>query len=197
MSLNNFHRIILIILIAIPYLYGQVQDDTATKPPPESTFETATDDQDQQDLEPQVVNEESIVYTIPTFDKMSGFTVGWSFNQPINSGARYKLEKYEPIIGLSITSPITISARMFTVGFGLGVEAGNDSFGIYGTTNVKLFGKFSLMVGLGSINDSGLHLGAGFDINVPNFPFSVRPFVRANSPFLGWVQAGIIFGYRL
>ena len=197
MSLNNFHRIILIILIAIPYLYGQVQDDTATVPPPESTIETATDDQDQQGLEPQVVNEEPIVYTIPTFDKMSGFTVGWSFNQPINSGARYKLEKYEPIIGLSITSPITISARMFTVGFGLGVEAGNDSFGIYGTTNVKLFGKFSLMVGLGSINDSGLHLGAGFDINVPNFPFSVRPFVRANSPFLGWVQAGIIFGYRL
>ncbi len=197
MSLNNFHRIISIILIAIPYLYGQVQDDTATVPPPESTIETATDDQDQQGLEPQVVNEEPIVYTIPTFDKMSGFTVGWSFNQPINSGARYKLEKYEPIIGLSITSPITISARMFTVGFGLGVEAGNDSFGIYGTTNVKLFGKFSLMVGLGSINDSGLHLGAGFDINVPNFPFSVRPFVRANSPFLGWVQAGIIFGYRL
>ena len=197
MSLNNFHRIISIILIAIPYLYGQVQDDTATVPPPESTIETATDDQDQQGLEPQVVNEESIVYTIPTFDKMSGFTVGWSFNQPINSGARYKLEKYEPIIGLSITSPITISARMFTVGFGLGVEAGNDSFGIYGTTNVKLFGKFSLMVGLGSINDSGLHLGAGFDINVPNLPFSVRPFVRANSPFLGWVQAGIIFGYRL
>lgn len=197
MSLNNFHRIISIILIAIPYLYGQVQDDTATVPPPESTIETATDDQDQQGLEPQVVNEEPIVYTIPTFDKMSGFTVGWSFNQPINSGARYKLEKYEPIIGLSITSPITISAGMFTVGFGLGVEAGNDSFGIYGTTNVKLFGKFSLMVGLGSINDSGLHLGAGFDINVPNLPFSVRPFVRANSPFLGWVQAGIIFGYRL
>jgi len=197
MSLNNFHRIISIILIAIPYLYGQVQDDTATVPPPESTIETATDDQDQQGLEPQVVNEEPIVYTIPTFDKMSGFTVGWSFNQPINSGARYKLEKYEPIIGLSITSPITISAGMFTVGFGLGVEAGNDRFGIYGTTNVKLFGKFSLMVGLGSINDSGLHLGAGFDINVPNFPFSVRPFVRANSPFLGWVQAGIIFGYRL
>ncbi|HIB74190.1 MAG TPA: hypothetical protein EYO50_09770, partial [Candidatus Marinimicrobia bacterium] len=73
--MNNFHRIISIILIAIPYLYGQVQDDTATKPPPESTFETATDDQDQQDLEPQVVNEESIVYTIPTFDKMSGFIV--------------------------------------------------------------------------------------------------------------------------
>ena len=197
MSLNNFHRIISIILIAIPYLYGQVQDDTATVPPPESTIETATDDQDQQGLEPQVVNEEPIVYTIPTFDKMSGFTVGWSFNQPINSGARYKLEKYEPIIGLSITSPITISAGMFTVGFGLGVEAGNDRFGIYGTTNVKLFGKFSLMAGLGSINDSGLHLGAGFDINVPNLPFSVRPFVRANSPFLGWVQAGIIFGYRL
>lgn len=197
MSLNNFHRIISIILIAIPYLYGQVQDDTATKPPPESTFETATDDQDQQDLERQVVNEESIVYTIPTFDKMSGFIVGWSFNQPINSGAKYKLEKYEPIIGLSITSPITISARMFTVGFGLGVEAGNDSFGIYGTTNVKLFGKFSLMAGLGSINGSGLHLGGGFDINVPNLPFSVRPFVRANSPSQGWVQAGIIFGYRL
>ena len=197
MSLNNFHRIISIILIAIPYLYGQVQDDTATVPPPESTIETATDDQDQQGLEPQVVNEEPIVYTIPTFDKMSGFIVGWSFNQPINSGAKYKLEKYEPIIGLSITSPIAISARMFTVGFGLGVEAGNDRFGIYGTTNVKLFGKFSLMAGLGSINDSGLHLGAGFDINVPNLPFSVRPFVRANSPFLGWVQAGIIFGYRL
>ena len=197
MSLNNFHRIISIILIAIPYLYGQVQDDTATKPPPESTFETATDDPDQQDLEPQVVNEESIVYTIPTFDKMSGFTVGWSFNQPINSGAKYKLEKYEPIIGLSITSPITITARMFTVGFGLGVESGNDSFGIYGTTNVKLFGKFSLMAGVGSINGSGLHLGGGFDINVPNLPFSVRPFVRANSPSQGWVQAGIIFGYRL
>ena len=215
MSLNNFHRIISIILIAIPYLYGQVQDDTATKPPPESTFETATDDQDQQDLEPQVVNEESIVYTIPTFDKMSGFTVGWSINQPINSGEKYKLGEYAPVIGLSITSPITISAGRFTIGFGLGIESGNDRVGIYGTTNIKLFGKFSLMAGLGSINGSGLHLGAGFDIIVPNIPFSVRPFIRANgrfgksnvnapesiyfntSPFLGWVQAGVNFSYRL
>ena len=65
------------------------------------------------------------------------------------------------------------------------------------------------------MNVCGFHLGAGLDIYVPNLPFSVRPFVRANgslgktnvnepeslfyntSPFLGWIQAGIVFGYRL
>jgi len=204
-------------------LYGKVQDTTATVPPPETVIdspleqitETATDNQDQQDSDPQVAREEPIVYIIPTFDKFSGFTVGWSFNQPINSGERYKLGKYAPVIGLSITSPITISAGRFTIGFGLGVESGNDRAGVYGTTNIKLFGKFSLMAGLGSINGSGLHLGAGFDIFVPNIPFSIRPFIRANgrfgksnvnapesiyfntAPFLGWVQAGIVLGYRL
>jgi len=204
-------------------LYGKVQDTTATVPPPETVIdspleqitETATDNQDQQDSDPQVASEEPIVYIIPTFDKFSGFTVGWSFNQPINSGERYKLGKYAPVIGLSITSPITISAGRFTIGFGLGVESGNDRAGVYGTTNIKLFGKFSLMAGLGSINGSGLHLGAGFDIFVPNIPFSIRPFIRANgrfgksnvnapesiyfntAPFLGWVQAGIVLGYRL
>jgi len=223
MSLNNFHRIFSIILIAFPSLYGQVQDITATEPPPETVIdslpeqnsETATDNKKQQDSEPQVASEEPIVYTIPTFDKLSGFTVGWSFNQTINSGEKYKLGEYAPVIGLSITSPITISAGRFMIGFGLGIESGNDRVGIYGTTNIKLFGKFSLMAGLGSINGSGLHLGAGFDIFVPNIPFSVRPFIRANgrfgksnvnapesiyfntSPFLGWVQAGIVLGYRL
>ena len=221
--MNNIHRIFSIILIAFFSLYGQVQDTTATVPPPETVInsppeqinETATDNADQQDSEPQVASEEPIVYIIPTFDKLSGFTVGWSFNQPINSGEKYKLEEYAPVIGLSITSPITISAGRFTIGFGLGFESGNDRVGIYGTTNIKLFGKFSLMAGLGSINGSGLHLGAGFDIFVPNIPFSVRPFIRANgrfgksnvnapesiyfntSPFLGWVQAGIVLGYRL
>lgn len=223
MSLNNFHRIFSIILIAFPSLYGQVQDITATEPPPETVIdslpeqnaETATDNKKQQDSEPLVASEEPIVYTIPTFDKLSGFTVGWSFNQTINSGEKYKLGEYAPVIGLSITSPITISAGRFMIGFGLGIESGNDRVGIYGTTNIKLFGKFSLMAGLGSINGSGLHLGAGFDIFVPNIPFSVRPFIRANgrfgksnvnapesiyfntSPFLGWVQAGIVLGYRL
>jgi len=183
--------------------------------PPEQINETATDNADQQDSEPQVASEEPIVYIIPTFDKLSGFTVGLSFNQPINSGERYKLGKYAPVIGLSITSPITISAGRFTIGFGVGVESGNDRASVYGTTNIKLFGKFSLMAGLGSINGSGLHLGAGFDIFVPNIPFSIRPFIRANgrfgksnvnapesiyfntAPFLGWVQAGIVLGYRL
>lgn len=223
MSLNYFQRIFSIILIAFPSLYGQVQDITATEPPPEAVIdslpeqnaETATDNKKQQDSEPQVASEEPIVYTIPTFDKLSGFTVGWSFNQTINSGEKYKLGEYAPVIGLSITSPITISAGRFMIGFGLGIESGNDRVGIYGTTNIKLFGKFSLMAGLGSINGSGLHLGAGFDIFVPNIPFSVRPFIRANgrfgksnvnapesiyfntSPFLGWVQAGIVLGYRL
>ena len=223
MSLNNFQRIFSIILISFPFLYGQLQDTTAIVPPPETVInshpeqinETATDNADQQDSKPQVASEEPIVYTIPTFDKLSGFTVGWSFNQPINSGEKYKLGEYAPVIGLSITSPITISAGRFTIGFGLGFESGNDRVGIYGTTNIKLFGKFSLMAGLGSINGSGLHLGAGFDIFVPNIPFSVRPFIRANgrfgksnvnapesiyfntSPFLGWVQAGIVLGYRL
>ena len=223
MSLNNFQRIFSIILISFPFLYGQLQDTTAIVPPletvinshPEQINETATDNADQQDSKPQVASEEPIVYIIPTFDKLSGFTVGWSFNQPINSGEKYKLGEYAPVIGLSITSPITISAGRFMIGFGLGIESGNDRVGIYGTTNIKLFGKFSLMAGLGSINGSGLHLGAGFDIFVPNIPFSVRPFIRANgrfgksnvnapesiyfntSPFLGWVQAGIVLGYRL
>jgi len=144
MSLNNFQRISSIILIPFPSLYGQVQDTTATVPPPETVInsppeqinETATDNADQQDSEPQVASDEPIVYIIPTFDKLSGFTVGWSFNQPINSGEKYKLGEYAPVIGLSITSPITISAGRFTIGFGLGIESGNDRVGIYGTTNI-------------------------------------------------------------
>ena len=189
--------------------------ETVINSHPEQINEAVTEKADKQDSEPQVASDEPIVYIIPTFDKLNGFTVGWSFNQPINSGEKYKLEEYAPVIGLSITSPITISVSLFTIGFGLGVESGNDRVGIYGTTNIKLFGKFSIMAGLGSINGSGLHLGAGFDIFVPNIPFSVRPFIRANghfgksnvnapesiyfntSPFLGWVQAGIVFGYRL
>ena len=223
MSLNNIYRKFSIILIAIPCLYGKVQDTTTTVPPLgtvinspfEQINETVTDNADQRDSETQIAREEPIVYIIPTFDRFGGFTIGWSLNQPINSGEKYKLEEYAPVIGLSITSPITISAGRFTIGFGLGVESGNDRVGIYGTTNIKLFGKFSIMAGLGSINGSGIHLGAGFDIFVPNIPFSVRPFIRANgrfgksnvnapesiyfntSPFLGWVQAGIVFGYRL
>ena len=223
MSLNKFQRIFSIILIAFPYLYGQEKDTTTIVSPTEVVIDTTleqfieivSENGDQQDLEPQTDDEVRIIYAIPTFDKMSGFTVGWSINQPIDSGENYKLGKYAPIIGLSITSPITISVKWFTIGFGLGVETGNDSYAIYGTTNIKLFGKFSLMAGLGSINDSGFHLGAGLDIYVPNLPFSVRPFVRANgslgktnvnepeslfyntSPFLGWIQAGIVFGYRL
>ena len=223
MSLNNFQRIFSIILIAFLSLYGQEQDTTAIVPPLETVInspseqinETANENADQRDLEPQVASEEPIVYIKPTFDELSDFTVGWSFNQPIYSGEKYKLGEYASVIGLSITSPITISAGWFTIGFGLGVESGNDRVGIYGTTIIKLFGKFSLMAGLGSINGSGFHLGAGFDIFVPNLPFSVRPFIRANgrfgksnvnapesiyfntAPFLGWVQAGIVLGYRL
>ena len=223
MSLDNFQRIFSIILIAFPSLYGQVQDTTAIVPLPETLInsqpeeinETATDNADQQDSEPQVANEEPIVYTIPTFDKLSGFTVGWSFNQPINSGEKYKLGEYAPVIGLSITYPITISVGPFTIGFGLGIESGNDRASVYGTTNIKLFGKFSLMAGLGSINGGGFHLGAGSDFFIPNIPFSVRPFIRANgrfdksnvnapesiyfntTPFMGWIQAGIVLGYRL
>ena len=223
MSLNNFQRIFSIILIAFLSLYGQEQDTTAIVPPLETVInspseqinETANENADQRDLEPQVASEEPIVYIIPTFDELSDFTVGWSFNQPIYSGEKYKLGEYASVIGLSITSPITISAGWFTIGFGLGVESGNDRVGIYGTTNIKLFGKFSLMAGLGSINGGGFHLGAGSDFFIPNIPFSVRPFIRANgrfdksnvnapesiyfntTPFMGWIQAGIVLGYRL
>ena len=100
MSLNNFQIIFSIILIAFPSLYGQVQDIIATEPPPEIVIdslpeqnaETATDNKKQRDSEPQLASEEPIVYNIPAFDKFSGFIVGWSINQPINSGERYKLE---------------------------------------------------------------------------------------------------------
>ena len=140
MSLNNFQRIFSIILIAFPSLYGQVQDTTATVPSPGTVINstpkqinvTATENADKRDSEPQVASKEPIVYIIPTFDELSGITVGWSFNQPIYSGEKYKLGKYAPVIGLSITSPITISAGWFTIGFGLGVESGNDRVGSYG-----------------------------------------------------------------
>ena len=223
MSLNNFQRIFSIIFLTFHFLYGQVQDTTSTASlletglttTPEQITGTTTDNADQQDSEPQLASEEPIVYNIPAFDKLSGFMVGWSINQPINSGERYKLEKYAPVIGLSITYPITISAGPFTIGFGLGIESGNDRASVYGTTNIKLFGKFSLMAGLGSINGGGFHLGAGSDFFIPNIPFSVRPFIRANGrfdksnvnapesiyfntrPFMGWIQAGIVLGYRL
>ena len=224
MNLNNLQRIFSIILIAFPSLYCQIQDTTAKvlsletvlDSIPAQIAETVTDKEDSQDPEPQIVSEEPIIYTIPAFDKLSGFTVGWSINQPINSGEKYKLEEYEPVIGLSIASPTAISTGRFTIGFGLGIESGNNREGFYGTTNIKLFGKFSLIAGIGSINgNGGVHLGVGFDIFVPSIPFSVRPFIRANgnfgksnvnapesiyfntSPFLGWVQGGVVFGYRL
>ena len=154
-------------------------------------------------------------YVIPTFDKLGGFTVGWSINQPFFSGERFELEKYQPIFGIMIASPMTISFSRFTIGFGLGIESGNEQSTIFGTVNMKLFGKFSLMGGIGSINDAGVHFGVGFDVDAPNIPISIKPFIRANGsfgrknneapesiffntlPFLGWAQAGVVIGYKL
>ena len=61
MSLNNFHRIFSIILIAFSYLFGQVQDTTGTSSLPETRLdklpeqisETSTDKKDQQDSKSQ------------------------------------------------------------------------------------------------------------------------------------------------
>ena len=94
MNLNNLQRIFSIILIAFPSLYCQIQDTTAKvlsletvlDSIPAQIAETVTDKEDSQDPESQIVSEEPIIYTIPAFDKLSGFTVGWSINQPINSG---------------------------------------------------------------------------------------------------------------
>ena len=55
----------------------------------------------------------------------------------------------------------------------------------------------------------------GFDVDAPNIPISIKPFIRANGsfgrknneapesiffntlPFLGWAQAGVVIGYKL
>jgi hypothetical protein len=65
------------------------------------------------------------------------------------------------------------------------------------------------------MNDDGVHFGAGFEIDAPNVPILIKPFIRANGsfakknkeapesiffntlPFLGWVQAGVVIGYKL
>ena len=156
-----------------------------------------------------------IEYVIPTYDKFSGYTVGWSINQPVYSGQRFELEKYKPIFGIMVSSPITYTFSRFTIGFGFGIESGNEKSSIYGTVNMKLFGKFSLIGGIGSMNDDGVHFGVGYEIDAPNIPILIKPFIRANGsfgkknkeapesiffntlPFLGWVQTGIVIGYKL
>ena len=154
-------------------------------------------------------------YSISANEKLSGFTVGWSINQPFFSGQRFELEEYQPIFGVMIASPMTILFSRFNIGLGLGIESGNEKSTIYGTVNMKLFGKFSLIGGIGSMNDDGVHFGFGYDFDVPNIPILIKPFIRANGsfgrknnvapesiffntlPFLGWTQAGIIIGYKL
>ena len=50
------------------------------------------------DLEKDEKNDIPLEYVIPTYDKLSGFTVGWSINQPVYAGHRFELKKYKPII---------------------------------------------------------------------------------------------------
>ena len=124
------------------------------------------------DLEKDEKNDIPLEYIIPTYDKLSGFTVGWSINQPVYAGHRFELEKYKPIFGIMISSPITITLSRFTIGLGLGIESGNEKSTIYGTVNMRLFGKFSLIGGVGAMNDDGVHFGAGFERDAPNIPIS-------------------------
>ena len=219
--MKYFKTILFIILFTCVNIYAQEQDSTektieesSVIPGIEEEKSNANNEEitlDQQDEKDNIPLE----YVIPTFDKLGGFTVGWSINQPFFSGEKFELEKYQPIFGIMIASPMTISFSRFTIGFGLGIESGNEKSTIFGTINIKLFGKFSLMGGIGSMNDDGVHFGVGFDVDAPNIPILIKPFIRANGsfgkknnegpesiffntlPFLGWAQAGVVIGYKL
>ena len=220
----KYSNILLIFIFFIcTNIYAQEKDTTIT-----NLEESSINDADNQQEKTNIENEENqtviaddekndipLEYVIPTYDKFSGFAVGWSINQPVYSGQRFELEKYKPIFGIMIASPLSFSFSRFTIGFGLGLESGNEKSSIFGTVNMRLFGKFSLIGGVGSINDDGVHFGAGYDIDIPNIPFLIKPFIRANGsfgkknkqapesiffntfPFLGWVQTGIVIGYKL
>ena len=56
-------------------------------------------EEDTSDLEKDEKNDIPLEYVIPTFDKLSGFTVGWSINQPVYAGHRFELEKYNNVTG--------------------------------------------------------------------------------------------------
>ena len=221
--MKYLHIIFFTIFFICANLYAQEQDTIITDIEESSILDADIEqkkvnnkkEENISDLEKDEKNDIPLEYIIPTYDKLSGFTVGWSINQPVYAGHRFELEKYKPIFGIMISSPITITLSRFTIGLGLGIESGNEKSTIYGTVNMKLFGKFSLIGGVGAMNDDGVHFGAGFEIDAPNVPISIKPFVRGNGsfakknkeapesiffntlPFLGWVQAGVVIGYKL
>ena len=131
-------------------------------------------------------NDIPLEYVIPTYDKFNGFAVGWSINQPVYSGQRFELEKYKPIFGIMIASPISFSFSRFTIGFGLGVESGNEKSSLFGTVNMRLFGKFSLIGGIGSINDDGVHFGAESQGGKLK-PYRVHLLAGQEAKFGGWI----------
>ena len=213
--------ILFTILLTCVSIYAQEQDSIITDIDESSVIDPDVEQKKDKKNEKASDSEESeksdipLEYVIPTYDKFSGFIVGWSINQPVYAGHRFELEKYKPIFGIMVSSPITFSFSRFTIGLGLGIESGNEKSTIYGTVNMKLFGKFSLIGGIGAMNDDGVHFGAGYEIDAPNVPILIKPFVRANGsfgkknkeapesiffntlPFLGWVQAGVVIGYKL
>ena len=213
--------ILFTILLTSVSIYAQEQDsiitdiDESSVVDPDAELKNDKKNEKASDFEESEKSDIPLEYVIPTYDKFSGFTVGWSINQPVYAGHRFEVERYKPIFGIMVSSPIKFSFSRFTIGLGLGIESGNEKSTIYGTVNMKLFGKFSLIGGIGSMNDDGVHFGAGYEIDAPNVPILIKPFVRANgsfgkknkeapesiffntSPFLGWVQAGVVIGYKL
>ena len=101
--MKYFKTILFIILFTCVNIYAQEQDSTektieesSVIPGIEEEKSNANNEEitlDQQDEKDNIPLE----YVIPTFDKLGGFTVGWSINQPFFSGEKFELEKYQPI----------------------------------------------------------------------------------------------------
>ena len=117
--MKYFKTILFIILFTCVNIYAQEQDSTEKTIEESSVIpgieeeksnanneEISLDQQDEKDNIP-------LEYVIPAYDKFSGFTVGWSINQPVYSGQRFELEIYKPeeisSIELPTGSPLCIN----------------------------------------------------------------------------------------
>ncbi|SVC89433.1 uncharacterized protein METZ01_LOCUS342287, partial [marine metagenome] len=113
--MKYLHIIFFTIFFICANLYAQEQDTIITDIEESSILDADIEqkkvnnkkEENISDLEKDEKNDIPLEYIIPTYDKLSGFTVGWSINQPVYAGHRFELEKYKPIFGIMISSPIT------------------------------------------------------------------------------------------
>ena len=118
---------------------------------------------------------------------LAGYTAGLNLGYPVVGGETYEAGK-GPVIGIVGNTPYGFAVGPFNVGVGFAVEAAlmkdNTQVGVVGTINTTIYqtpyGPLSYWGGVGYYDGLGLVGGFYFDYMVPDMPFVLKPYVRAN-----------------